>query len=1266
MSCPSSSSSSSTNDDEAGQSEQLQVLLMNQGQPPPPPPPPPPCRLLVRSLSDGANFRDSKIWPTRGRRSRRDNNNGLIPVKALTLQATLKVSLSESRLCSSPEQEEEEVGDNDAAASPSHQYDFSILDDMSFDTMDSFAVDEDEDDDEDDEAGIEGAVEAKELLGNSPNGSCRCSQQQRRTTDEFLDEGCYLVSLSSSPVTSPVQSSTSKQPFDPNDEKSNVVAKEKCEASSEEDSGGGGGAGAASEGGGGSKLMHQRRSPSDVDSGRVSDTDMGTTCSNNSKNSNSSTLQRNSCEAAPAKNQAAAILKSEQQVLGKQDSSSSLVQIVPHTYCDFLGTMQKTSQQKTSQKKASSEKASGAVPAAASSESSSQSCSHVTSHDDSAAAEGDNKVTVFVPYSTIVRCMNETLERNKRRQKKQRHKTQVCKVPLLPENYCDLKETESRLSKEEEEEKVPGHLDSSDCTPTSPQVQQSKVYSKRMTKRLQHYNTPMGTAHPVREEGEGEVEREEEESSVNPCMLVLADEDLILPCPSAFPPKKIHDFHIDTDDDIEEPLIKSSSDNAPVIPRRKDLCKLLGLNERNIGDVLILDDDNVKVAQKVALLHTAKTAATTASPAPNGDATTVTDSSGIEGSRTAGEPVKLRQHGGEEPVVLRKKSKDLAKFLGVDDDNNDSKKQQQHRRNSALLDLQLNGLIDFDEDYHPAVVESVPPPHINNPDVIMRRKKNKKQGSLNSGGSGNARGSRPRSLLVNWSNMMKRSSVRWKNRSCSNSTSRGRDPMDSHVSLGAIGGIGVDGFTDEDDSTDDDVLKELQVPVQLRQMHSSHHHQDASVAAEIGGGVKRKDLSKFLGLDDSDSEEIVFIQNNKSKPPPVEPAFARHSTVNNGTSDTYSSFESSMSNINNNKQPFSSLSVSHSDINGQIQQEDSFSSSTYACREEFLYPPSGVGSEAAAAGDEEAFCHPPRKAVNFKEYGFSVEQSIAQGLPIIPAAAAARGQQVQPKGRKKKKEAATSYKRMSDLHKHPRINSDTSLQTLLRIANSEWHPEEEEDDDDCVAGRRAAGKPAAHQQSDPNLTIDRPPASMPVRSALRSPNSPPKCAGPVVFGANSRRTISPIRKSHYNFQRKKQQMAAGHHPQNVLIHPAALNSCLPAVFYQGQRYPVLFYGHAPANPPMAAAAYPFPTQGNNHPPPPNHHQPPPPPPPVPTAVGRASAAAAVAAGRSPHQHPRHPAAFNMPMSSPKKAAKQRQLQHLSASGGGSAIPPPSPPSVPRS
>ena len=90
-------------------------------------------------------------------------------------------------------------------------------------------------------------------------------------------------------------------------------------------------------------------------------------------------------------------------------------------------------------------------------------------------------------------------------------------------------------------------------------------------------------------------------------MLVLADEDLLLPCPAAFPPKKVADLKskVETEDDdddydddeIEEPR-SSVAPQQPVVPRRKDLCKLLGLNENTVGDVLIVDDHQVKVAQK--------------------------------------------------------------------------------------------------------------------------------------------------------------------------------------------------------------------------------------------------------------------------------------------------------------------------------------------------------------------------------------------------------------------------------------------------------------------------------------------------------------------------------------------------------------------------------------------------------------------------------------------------------------------------------------------
>ena len=95
-------------------------------------------------------------------------------------------------------------------------------------------------------------------------------------------------------------------------------------------------------------------------------------------------------------------------------------------------------------------------------------------------------------------------------------------------------------------------------------------------------------------------------------MLVLADEDLLLPCPAAFPPKKVADClksvaetedddDYDEDEEIEEPRSSVANPQQPVVPRRKDLCKLLGLNENTVGDVLIVDDHQVKVAQKVPL-----------------------------------------------------------------------------------------------------------------------------------------------------------------------------------------------------------------------------------------------------------------------------------------------------------------------------------------------------------------------------------------------------------------------------------------------------------------------------------------------------------------------------------------------------------------------------------------------------------------------------------------------------------------------------------------
>ena len=63
---------------------------------------------------------------------------------------------------------------------------------------------------------------------------------------------------------------------------------------------------------------------------------------------------------------------------------------------------------------------------------------------------------------------------------------------------------------------------------------------------------------------------------------------------------------------------------------------------------------------------------------------------------------------------------------------------------------------------------------------------------------------------------------------------------------GVLNGVEASG----NDSGDD---MEMDVPVQLVQLPGNE-----------GERTNRKNLSKFLGLDDSDSEEIVFIQNRRS------------------------------------------------------------------------------------------------------------------------------------------------------------------------------------------------------------------------------------------------------------------------------------------------------------------------------------------------------------------------------------------------------------------
>ena len=114
-------------------------------------------------------------------------SNGVVTYKAFTLQA-LRSALSESRLAGNSSHSKEDI---------------QPFSDLSFDTMDSFAVDDDDEDEVDpgDELEVATAVTAETTADDSCQ--CQCDAGVRgggATKDELSDEGCYFVSLASSPV----------------------------------------------------------------------------------------------------------------------------------------------------------------------------------------------------------------------------------------------------------------------------------------------------------------------------------------------------------------------------------------------------------------------------------------------------------------------------------------------------------------------------------------------------------------------------------------------------------------------------------------------------------------------------------------------------------------------------------------------------------------------------------------------------------------------------------------------------------------------------------------------------------------------------------------------------------------------------------------------------------------------------------------------------------------------------------------------------------
>ena len=362
-----------------------------------------------------------------------------------------------------------------------------------------------------------------------------------------------------------------------------------------------------------------------VDSGRSSDTGTHQSWSSSSGSSTKSRSEKGKKSAA--------------------EKIQKEVQIVPHNFCDYLGSIKRRI---------------SPTSTASSSYASMSSCQK-------------NKVRVYVPYSTLIALTNEIRE------------TPVDDVdePLSTEDPSSDLNNENVLI-----------CDTQVILRINPDQDLPKRSNKRMTKRLLNESEAFSV-----------VQEEVSPNSIDASKLIS---------------------------------------KGKLLPKRKDLCKLLGLNEQDV-DLMIVPE--VKVAQKVALNHLD---------------TTVNQDSILNTNQ-------------QQPKNTAKK-KDLAKFLGVEEVENDISKLKSDSNATAIQASSLSS-------------------------------------SSTKGKAESQTHSKRSSLLINWGQMVKSSVKGWK--------------------------------------LEEDNEMEMDVPVQLRQ-----------IPAREPNRQHRKDLSKFLGFDDSDSEEIVFIRNH--------------------------------------------------------------------------------------------------------------------------------------------------------------------------------------------------------------------------------------------------------------------------------------------------------------------------------------------------------------------------------------------------------------------
>jgi len=224
---------------------------------------------------------------------------------------------------------------------------------------------------------------------------------------------------------------------------------------------------------------------------------------------------------------------------------------------------------------------------------------------------------------------------------------------------------------------------------------------------------------------------------------------------------------------------------------------------------------------------------------------------------------------------------------------------------------------------------------------------------------------------------------------------------------------------------------------------------------------------------------------------------------------------------------------------------------------------------------------PPRKSVLFKEYAFSVQESIATGLPIIPF--------VGPSGlteRKRKKDAAKRSAEVKTKTDHISDVGGTSLEALLRIANEEWLRENEEEQmssnhntsiDTSEHSSTSLASTVRRSFKTNLITLDRrrqqtPPSRMAVHPKVleatkaNSPsveNKPGSRVPTVAFGPTSHRWIprrTNVRDSYIDNMYLQQQQFH-QFPQQFLCRPAqfyAVHQPSPAFFtpFQPPRMPI--------------------------------------------------------------------------------------------------------------